>query len=129
MIEEAYVSFETAKLLKDKGFDESCRYYYVNNGNLMFTEEYLHNSEIKYGTYPGCVCTAPTQQMAMRWLREAHNIFIEIGTSIDLNGNYHFSYTILDKECKYVRRGYTSFDWSYEDAAEEAIKYCLENLI
>lgn len=28
MIEEAYVSFETAKLLKEKGFDENCLYIF-----------------------------------------------------------------------------------------------------
>ena len=33
------------------------------------------------------------------------------------------------KECKYISRGYTNFDWEYEDACDAAIKYCLENLI
>ena len=28
MIQEDYVSFETAKLLKEKGFDEECQKYY-----------------------------------------------------------------------------------------------------
>ena len=30
MITEDYVSFETAKLLKEKGFDEPCQYFYDN---------------------------------------------------------------------------------------------------
>lgn len=65
----------------------------------------------------------------MKWLREIHNIFIEISVSIDLNGKYHYSYSLLDKECKYHRKGYTDFDWEYEDAVEAALKYSLENLI
>ena len=65
----------------------------------------------------------------MKWLREVHNIFIEISVSIDLNGEYHYSYSILNKECKYVRKGYTDFDWNYKQSCETAIKYCLENLI
>ena len=111
-ITEDYVSFETAKLLKEKGMDISCFNHYVQKNNNDGTSEAV------------TVCTL---QMAMKWLREVHNIFIEISVSIDLNGNYHYHYFILDKECKYVRKEYT--DWDYEEAAEEAIKYCLENLI
>lgn len=29
MIEEEYVSFETAKLAKGKGFEEPCKYFYA----------------------------------------------------------------------------------------------------
>ena len=32
MIQEDYVSFETAKLLKEKSFDESCHAYYNDDG-------------------------------------------------------------------------------------------------
>jgi len=107
-ITEDYCSKEIYRLLIEKGFDGEVHTTFDDEG---YTQPSI------------------TLQMAMKWLREVHNIFIEIGTSIDLNGKYHFSYTILDKECKYVRSGYTSFDWNYEDAIEEAIKYCLENLI
>lgn len=65
----------------------------------------------------------------MAWLREVHHIFIEISASIDLNSKYHFSYTILDKECKYVKLGCTNFNWKYEDAVEAALEYVLTNLI
>ena len=128
MIQEAYVSFETAKLLKDKGFDESCRYYYVNNGNLMFTEEYFHNSEIKYGTYTGCICTAPTLQMAMKWLREVHTLFIEI--TVDLSDVVYPMYNAKIVNLKTCDNHYVlGYDrYSYEEAVETAIINCL-NLI
>lgn len=99
MVKEAYCSYELTKLMVNKGFDP----------------DLVKGTKISH-------------QFAMSWLREEHKIFIEIGASIDLNGNYHFSYAILDKECKYVRRGYTSF-LTYEDAVEEALKYCLKKLI
>ena len=123
MITEDYVSYEVAKLLKEKGFDEYCYKFYDYNSKEIYKET-LHCCNSRSDDY-----SAPTLQMAMKWLREVHNIFIEIGVSIDLNGDYHFGYTILDKECKYVRRGYTFFDWSYEDAVEAALEYCLEILI
>ena len=124
---EYYVSFEIAKLLKEKGFNEKVICYYDDGGSLnlnKFVEFQCCNQGYGSGVF-----AAPTLLMAMKWLREVHNIFIEIRVSIDLNGNYHYSYSILNKECKYVRQGYTDFDWDYEDACEAAIKYSLENLI
>jgi len=124
---ETYCNYEISKFLKKKGFNEKTFGIYIKGQpyNLQhnFRGNKFSNSEM-LNAY-----SSPTLQMACAWLREVHHIFIEIGTSIDLNGNYHFSYTILDKECKYVRRGYTEFDWNYENAVEAAIKYCLENLI
>ena len=130
-ITEDYCSFEIAKLLKEKGFDEDCWCWYEEDG-------YFRESNDDFGFQSNSWhvvdddefnCSAPTIQMAIKWLREAHKIFIEISVSIDLNGTYHYRYFILNKECKYIRKGYTDFDWNYEQAVEEAIKYCLENLI
>ena len=143
MITEDYVSFETAKLLKDKGFPQEYDMYHSMVYNEEdYEDEYevqrmvLETKLVKAGTLssypvgvpdPKCYCC--TLQMAMKWLREVHNIFIEISVSIDLKGKYHYRYSILNRECKYVRKGYTDFDWDYKQSCEAAIKYCLENLI
>ena len=128
-IEEDYTSFEIAKLLKEKGFDEPCYgSYSYRGGNVVVRASKLSNTDLCYHLDISGI-SAPTLQMTMKWLREVYKIFIEISVSIDLNGNYHYSYSILDKECKYLRNGYTDFDWNYEQACEVAIKYCLENLI
>ena len=65
MITEDYVSFETAKLLKEKGFEERIRSWYDNNG--VFHEEgcRMSNSDCLPPTV-----MAPTLQMVMKWLRE-----------------------------------------------------------
>ena len=39
MIEESYVSFETAKLLKEAGFDEVCRWAYDEAENSVVMHE------------------------------------------------------------------------------------------
>jgi hypothetical protein len=125
MIKEAYCSFEVAKLLKEKGFDEVCHAMYNRNKYLIPT----NFPRVTKSEKREFVLDVPTHQMALAWLREVHHIFIEISTSIDLNGKYHFSYTILDKECKYVKLGCTNFNWKYEDAIEAALEYVLTNLI
>lgn len=125
MIQEAYVSYEVAKLLKKGGFDESCRSYFISN-----SDEY-RKCTVNI-TSKNCISgqmLRPTHQMACAWLREEHNLFIEILTSIDLNGKYLFKYVILNKECEYVKIGHEDVKWKYEDAVEAALKYVLENLI
>lgn len=124
MITEDYVSFETAKLLKEKGFNECCHlhYHYVESFDRWFqTSEYIDRRFKKY-YYP-----CPTLQMAMKWLREKQ-IFITIGFC---------DYPALHKS-EWVPEVCTHnsiFDKpsiaysTYEEACEAAIKYCLENLI
>lgn len=73
MITEDYVSFETAKLLKEKGFNELCRYYYSSKGKMYRTYGLKDRNYTGVNTY-----SAPTLQMTMKWLREEHNIFIQI---------------------------------------------------
>lgn len=135
MIKERYCSYEVAMLLKEKGFDELCENIYFDKGLMDFVpymfddddERYVKNSDFPDSYLVDA--TAPTHQMACDWLREVHKIFIEISVSIDLNGDHHYSYSVLDKSCKYLRKGYTSFDWTYKDTVEGALKYVLENLI
>jgi len=125
MITEDYVSFETAKLLKEKGFDEPVLFTIDREGfqqypkNLEF--EYLHNSEVSADEY-----ACPTLQLAMKWLREVHNIDIIITSSKDESYNKRkYTYVIVSKRFT----GTDNVKRNYEEACEAAIKYCLENLI
>ena len=74
-ITDDYVSFEIAKLLKEKGFDELCFALYNPEEELIQCGVKLSNTQV--GRVPGSY-SAPTHQMALKWLREVHNIFIEI---------------------------------------------------
>ena len=121
MITEDYVSFETAKLLKERGFDCEChRYFWIaKDGNAILDYSYSEmdsNADMLY-------YSAPTLQMAMKWLREVHKIFIRVIQS-------HIEYCAC--EIYYGIVNYYNFIESfasYEEACEAAIKYCLENLI
>ena len=123
MITEDYVSFETAKLLKEKGFDKKCFTVYNNDGKFYDT---------RYGIAPSIEIPAPTLQMAMKWLREMHNY--DVGVCLDSYVEpYDNLYYILIRRRKDKYENISPceqayFD-TYEEAAEAAIKYCLENLI
>lgn len=124
MITEDYCSFEVAKLLKEKGFNEQCRAAYTNYGKLFTTQiqQYVTNVLCSKGKL--WECTAPTLQMAMKWLREVHNIFIDI--EFGVGGCYVWA--IVDMSNNIVTNVDALMGF-YEQACESAIKYCLENLI
>jgi hypothetical protein len=127
MIQEAYVSFEVAKLLKEKGFNCPCKVVYSPKGiikHYLKEEVYAHNLK-------GHKKLCPTHQMAMAWLREEKNIFIVIEPhAYDYinEKNTSYVYSLWQGDNYYENPELKSYS-SYEEAVEAAIKYCLENLI
>ena len=79
MIEEQYVSFETAKLAKEKGFNEPCRHYYLNGAKEVNNETIMiYDLPYPYNSTDKNYFAAPTQSLLARWLREKHKLFIEV---------------------------------------------------
>ena len=108
MITEDYVSFETAKLLEEKGFDiDDCEVHYDPTDHTSYDI---------------------TLQMAMKWLREVHKIVINIGWGEVFEENYQWWCIILNRNSGEILRE-NEYYKTYEEACEAAIKYCLENLI
>ena len=129
MITEDYVSYKVAKLLREKGFDESCYQKYDDEGYLSFNHNGYINEEEPTEDFSAL---APTHQMAMKWLREVHKIDIDILSRLSLNADndHNYSYVIKHQYDKYHYNTYTDGEYQYfEDAVESALKYCLMNLI
>lgn len=132
MIEEDYVSFETAKLLKEKGFSsDDCHTAYDEDGGFFWYGDY---SKDRKG-----IIDAPTIQMAMKWLREVHHWHIFVIPRWEdveyMPGEWQeemtgYQYVIVSvgevnrKNEQPITKALTP-----ESAYEAAIKYCLENLI
>ena len=127
MITEDYVSFETAKLLKEKGFDWEVHRSYLVNENVHIPGD-INDVPLRKDAI-----RIPTLQMAMKWLREVHNYHICVQALITTDG--------LQGYCPFYTKVGGAFMWknalgddyatapTYEEACEAAIKYCLENLI
>ena len=131
-ISEDYVSFETAKLLKEKGFEgHSILTIYDENAANAYIKE-LQEKHLPYSSddpkLKEFYYTQPTIQMARKWLRRTHNVNIDI---VSVWNQKRFEYQIFvvtpenAKHCYVDNKLYLG----YEEAAEAAIKYCLENLI
>lgn len=143
-----YVSFDLAKLLKEKGFNEKCQKVYLYDGtlidapNFMEGESFVDNDDIEHvaqhynewnthqhGTY-AFLC--PTINVARKWLKIVHKIGIFPSTytftNADMSEEYHpYGTAIVDlKTYKLITEEIFPKD-TEEDAVETAIKYCLLN--
>ena len=91
-MQEELIQFETAKLAKEKGFDSlkgvdsAC---YLLNGQKFPSTFSLQNYDGIVGREYTKFIHAPTQSLLQRWLREKHNIHIEVNSiTTTINGYY-----------------------------------------
>ena len=142
MITEDYVSYEVAKLLKDKGFPQT-RILGDFITNMIYkvktNESGKHSLLLQYPDRrynKDRYIAAPTYQMAMKWLRKKHNLSIDVCTIQGREVSYMFNIWDFSSihDNKFIGGTFDLREQLYdfkapEEAAETAIKYCLENLI
>lgn len=129
MLTEDYCDFETAKLLKEKGFDEPVMHHFTPDGTQRKFQQAFYRDDV----------AQPTLQMATKWLREKHKLFIDITAAMEdyIEGGVvkykdpYYTWEVFSLEFGETLcfGGTPNVKETYEEACESAIKYCLENLI
>lgn len=143
MTTEDYVSYEVAKLLKEKGFNGFCACCYEPKDGIFKTifedtsgEVGLHDwnnltqekyNRIGLGSWFGFI-SAPSLAMALKWLREEKRTSIIIEFDVTKRGYCPYVYQ-LDYDMDWVVKWRINTPMKYEKAIETALKYSLENLI
>jgi hypothetical protein len=144
-ITEDYVSFETAKLLKEKGFDEITVTWYTGKGKFCVGKNNFNDYHMNHFSNMATAkdknkCSAPTLQRAMKWVKEVHKIYIQAfrypakikkdAESNEYSKPWYYQYTTLT-EIDDIDRDFNVMDEydTSEEACEAALKYVLENLI
>lgn len=129
-ITEDYVSFEVAKLLRKKGFDELCIFKYSSEGVRMkagVAIDEWQNSELDDDE-----CSCVSLQMAMKWLREVHKLAFIISPQWaegDMRNPCRWYWEIRGLEDIGLDVYSNPLCNTYEEAVEAACIYSLENLI
>ena len=126
---ECYVSLEVAKLLKEAGFDWHTNLVYVDDKLLTnpYTEDWNN-------TIPDTYTSAPTLEVAQRWLREEKGMDVIIyvfGGSPDKTYTYEANTwttwkndMVVDKE--YIGNSYTTYEGAQEAGIKKALEIILE---
>jgi hypothetical protein len=128
-MKEQLISFETAVLAKEKGFDWLCNNYTNERDGDNFSNE---NTIISYKNY-NCIYATysrPTQSLLQKWLREVHNIHV----NIDCNaGGWYYELMKCNGTTIYIEKGrnkgmaYQGFNYeTYEEALEAGLQESLK---
>jgi hypothetical protein len=125
----SHVSFELAKLLKEKGFREPCQFLRVGGKyRINFEKEGdLFNNKYPSLQIPNDWYFAPTIAEVVMWLHEKHDIWIQV---FILNKTFAWKATEITKGITWSLfaqqdKGDNSPTASYE----AAIKYALKHFI
>ena len=128
-MEDTRINFETAKLVKEKGFPQETNRleipYYNYKGEFKGDvsdwriRRYLRGedtSDIEF-------VSAPTQSLLSKWLREEHNIIVLVDYE-GIDGYYYkfYSYKEGNKNYDASDKNYNTYEEAYEIGLQEALK-------
>jgi hypothetical protein len=121
---EQLTEFTTAKLAKEKGFDEATIDWWEKRRD-KWVEEYPPGYDFGYSNYnkDDDKISRPTQSLLQRWIREKHNIFLTITIPYEEYGRYSAEVwgNNLDDGIKILMiDGMTVFK-TYEEALDEGL--------
>ena len=119
-LKEELVTFETAKLAKEKGiifndifpFNYSC---YLYNGDLKNSDTYKDSEKIQ--------SNIPTQSLLQKWLREEHKLCVSIEC---VNSDLTWDWSVRGVT-KFLQEEYMpDINYSYEEALEKGLQEALK---
>lgn len=127
MIEESYVSFDTARMLKEAGFDVPCNSYYeLEDGEAVRKDcirPYDHNG------FGDTICSRPTLALAARWLRDEHKLHVSVsiaGLFDGLRDLIYWAFSVMNVNTalfEYIDGNrYDSYEEALEAGLQKAIK-------
>lgn len=112
-IEEELVTFETAKLTKEKGFPIIEKGFYIEG---VFTNRGFSKDFHRWYKDDPLIQSAPTQSLLQKWLREVHNIKLCISWTETDNWLY---------EINHKQEGISGYN-TYEEALEKGLFQALK---
>jgi|GEM_PF-2003541 len=133
-MEVLFISYALAKKLKEKGFDLKCLAYY-SGVNLTYSPVIMGRS-FPTKKLEDHEFLAPLYQQVTDWLRNIHEIHIEIDLT-DNTTEYYYSYCIINSKVReyddqdMVDQAMRAYNWDYKSpdyyaalntAIEDALK-------
>lgn len=117
-MKDEIVSFEVAKLAKEKGFDEACEYGFIIYRDGSYVDHQDWGKRGNRNSHHDSTCAAaPTQSLLQRWLREKYDIQIEIQWD-----SVTYGYKVWHPdETNWTERTFTYMMHTYEQALEQAL--------
>lgn len=130
-MQEQIIKYETAVIAKEKGFDWKVSAFIENTGPM--SGNILHNDMVKenYNDFDfkfhedSCVCSAPTQSLLQKWIRDVHNIYTTVISSYVNNELVKDAFLFENPHLKKVnqcKNYYPTYEEALEAGLIEALK-------
>ena len=133
---EKLITFETANLAKQKGYNIPNKYYFEDLTDCVFSGENKEESWFECNFDNPNIYSRPTQSELQEWLRTNQQIFIEVQTDCTTAPKFCFSIDkfignpldLAEREWEWYH--HKDFNWmlyrDYNEALEEALKESLK---
>jgi hypothetical protein len=132
-MKDELVSYETAVLAKEKGFDLIIQYYYRVNysrkennyslfDGLVVNKKLLDWNSVDHEDFPQYSISAPTQSLLQRWLREKHKIIISIKHRFLDSKGINIEYTNNSNMGERNNLWYKTYEEALEIGLQESLK-------
>jgi hypothetical protein len=115
-MKEELITFETAKLAKERGFNIPCKKVYNTFGESW---DSYYSTMKNDSVDSGAKCSAPTQALLQKWLREVHEIYVRPFESWSFDNTLEYCCTVNGTHVNHgvIDKPINRFD-SYEEALE-----------
>lgn len=121
---EELISFETAKLAKEKGFFSfNVEDFYTVDKKLVYLRLYPDESQDEFIDKTRLLTPTPTQSLLQKWLRDKHKINISVEPDWD-TGNIVKCYVITIWFDKIIEplKDHKTYEQALEKGLQEALK-------
>ena len=127
---ECYVSPEVAKLLREAGFDWECKEYYYNFTTTGWSLNFDDNF-VNWNSWGEQYISAPTTEVAQRWLREVKDIDVYIFPTTNTKREcvYEWGIKTFGRALWVEGQPYTNQYETYEEDQGAGIKKVLEIIL
>lgn len=114
-MKEQLITFETAKLAKEKGFDEYVCLHYSNYEGVFMDD--IKNYELDHTKF-----SAPTQSLLQKWLREEHDKELFIYKNLERSKYICYLYSGVKRYSGFTENEGETYEQALEKGLIEALK-------
>lgn len=124
-MKEELISFQTAKLAKEKGFNEVTGKFWAKI-NQSDDEEVINKDYMthKWNSLSKPIWSAPSQSVLQRWLREKHDLHVSLNYELSGYSCCVGGYDQINDKNKYIELSrWSTYEENLEEGLFEALKF------
>ena len=121
-MQEQLISFETAKLAKEKGFIEACFHKFHKDTNGNYEESFIINNIHDHVVE---IYNRPSQTTLQKWLMEKHKLIVIVGYNYEYDSTPYTYWIYKENESNPINQWVNDLH-TYEDALELGLQETLK---